>query len=418
MMRLKAGALQLVTFIVVVIALLLASFIMLIHVHKNFRLKTDHTIETVTMVNHGIDELLKLKSSNNDTTVIKLYDEDYKSLKVHRSYWGSFEKLHSKAKIKTITLNKIALSGTEMKNSNTPALYLTDNNKPLVLVGDTKIKGRAFLPERGIKSGNISGKSYNGEKFVYGATKLSKAFPKLKRELVTNLESLKDFNNQLDGFEIIEIKGLKTLKNSFKYRPKLVYSPSDILLSNISITGQFFIYSDTKIIVDASAQLTDVILYAPEIEIRSNTIGSFQAIASERIHVNNNVSLNYPSALVLQHNYLKDEDSNSRMIRVEDNSNISGHIMALGKTSPTNYDAQIKIDANAIINGSIYCEQNLELRGTVYGSVYTNNFIIKEAGSIYQNHLYNALIDASQLRTQFVALHLENTENGVAKWLY
>ncbi len=45
------------------------------------------------------------------------------------------------------------------KRDQLAALYLKDNNKPLVLVGGTRIDGKAYLPKRGVKSGNIAGYS-------------------------------------------------------------------------------------------------------------------------------------------------------------------------------------------------------------------------------------------------------------------
>jgi cytoskeletal protein CcmA (bactofilin family) len=118
------------------------------------------------------------------------------------------------------------------------------------------------------------------------------------------------------------------------------------------------------------------------------------------------------------HDYFKEAQSNTGLISIEDQSKVSGQIIVLGKTQRDNHDAQIKVNANAIVEGTIYCEQNLELRGTVYGTVFTDNFIIKEGGSIFQNHLYNAIIDSGKLTSEFVGLHLDRAKKGIAKWLY
>ena len=417
MKKLKAGSLQLVTFVVVVIALLLASFVLLTHIHKQFRIRTNHTIETVTLVNNGIDELLKNESFEKDTTSLNLNDKDYKSLKIHKSYWGAFEKVHSKAKIKNKTLSKVALVGGTF-DSNSTALYVKENNKPLVLVGQTTIKGNAFLPKRGVKSGNISGQSYYGEKYIYGNILQSKDLPKLDIDLLNYLEDMKreDFNSQKLNF--INVNSSKTHQNSFENPLQLVYSTTDIFLSDMSIKGHIMIKSKTNITVDSSAQLQDVILSAPVIELKPNVTGRFQAIATERLSIDKNVSLEYPSALVLLQDYLREAQNNTGLISIEDQSEVSGQIIVLGKTQRDNYDAQIKVNANAIVEGTIYCEQNLELRGTVYGTVFTDNFIIKEGGSVFQNHLYNAIIDSGKLTSEFVGLHLDKAKKGIAKWLY
>ena len=211
--------------------------------------------------------------------------------------------------------------------------------------------------------------------------------------------------------------------NDFKNKPKLFYSNSEIFLADISVTGNFYIQSATKISVDASANLTDVILVAPEVEIKNNVKGTFQVFATKNIVVAERVILKYPSTLVLQSDYQQQQqqsnkNSNKNSIVVADHSEVQGNILVLGKTQANNYDEQIKIYPSAIIKGSIYCEQNLELRGTVYGTVYTDNFIIKEAGSTYQNHLFNAIINSKKLEPEYIGLPFEESSKGIAKWLY
>lgn len=418
MKKLRAGSLQLVTFIVVVIAILLSSIILLIHIHGQFRLKSNLTIETVSLVNNGINGLLQNNEVRKDTVSLPLHDEDYKSLKVHSGFWGCYEKLYAKAKIKNTELAKTALIGSTTLEQNSLALYIKDNKKPLVLVGNAKIKGKAFLPERGVKSGNISGKSYYGGRFVYGPTETSKDLPNLDTDLLDYLEDLKSGNFKVNNLEYIELNSSKTHQNSFENTSQLAYSHSDIVLSNIALTGHIVVQSRTRIVIDASAKLEDVLVMAPIIEIKSGVVGTFQAIATEHISIDKNATLAYPSSLVLQSDYVKDEHNGAKSIFLADHSKVSGQILVLGETLPNNYDAQVKISANAVVEGMIYCEQNLELRGTVYGSVYTDHFIIKEGGSIYQNHLYNALIDSSALPREFVGLGFDDQKRGIAKWLY
>ena len=419
MKKLKAGSLQLVTFIVVVIALLLSSFIILIHIHKQFRIKTNHVIETVGLVDKGISYLLQSESIAADTISVPLYDEDYKSVKVHKSFWGVFEKAYSKAKIKHTALSKMALVGSKRDQNNNPALVMKDNNKPLVLVGHTKIEGKAYLPKRGVKSGNISGTSYFGESYIYGQTAVSKSFPAIDKLLLTHIETLcKGALINDKELEYVDLNVSKKHTNSFENPLQLISSATEILLLDVSLTGHICIQSQTKIIVESNAQLMDVILIAPEIEIRNNVKGTFQAFATERISVAEQVSLDYPSALVLYRDYVKDESNKPNMISIANHSEVKGNVIALGASLLNNFEAQIKISPNALIKGAVYCEQNLELRGTVFGTVFTNNFIIKEGASIYQNHLFNAKISSDDLESEFVSLKLEKSNKGIAKWLY
>lgn len=417
MKKLKAGSLQLVTFIVVVIALLLSAFIILIHIHKQFRIKTNHVIETVGLVDKGINHILHNESIVSDTISMPLYNEDYKSVKAHKSFWGIYEKIYSEASIKNNTIKKTALIGSKLDNN--VALYVKDNNSPLVLVGDTKIKGDAYLPKRGVKSGNIAGTSYYGEIYIYGTKNICKSFPKISNKILGHIKTIDKNAFKLDAIDYIDLSTSKIHVNSFEKPLQLIYNTSEIRLSDVSITGHIKIESHTKIVVDASAKLTDVILIAPVIEIQHHVKGTFQAFATESISVDKHVTLDYPSSLVLSKDYVKEEPNNNpKMIFVNDHSIVKGSILALGNSLPNNYDAQIKINPNAIIKGTVYCEQNLELRGTVYGTVFTNDFIIKEAGSIYQNHLFNALINSEELESEFIGFLIKDSKKGIVKWLY
>lgn len=161
-----------------------------------------------------------------------------------------------------------------------------------------------------------------------------------------------------------------------------------------------------------------MILIAPVIEIKRNVKGTFQAFATRHMVVAENVKLDYPSALVLLSDYKKEDSEEPHYLEIKPKSQITGSVVCLGSTSTDNYDIQIKIEDNVIIEGEIYCQQNLELRGTVLGSVYTNNFIVKENGTTYQNHLYNGKINAKTLTDKYVGLAFDDSSKNIMKWLY
>jgi hypothetical protein len=68
----------------------------------------------------------------------------------------------------------------------------------------------------------------------------------------------------------------------------------------------------------------------------------------------------------------------------------------------------------------VYCTKNLELNGRVRGNVTTDGFIALENGSIYQNHLYNGIINSKDLAKSYAGLLLASREQNkkVIKWLY
>lgn len=418
--KVKAGALQLTMFIVVVIALLLATFILFIHTHKTFDSQTDFVIETVENTNKGIQYALNNTLPENDTIPINLEDEDFKTLKVQRDFWGVFEKVTSIARIKNKTIKKMALVGASQPEMDRLVLYVEDHNRPLVLVGNTKIEGVAYVPKQGVRTGNIAGHSYYGEALIYGATKSSNTLPKLKPEILLQIEHIINKIKSIDQNQFLDLS--KSHQNSFLNPLQVVYSSTDILLSEISLTGNIMVQSDTKVIVNESSNLKDIILIAPKIEIQSDVKGVFQCFASKEISIGKNCNLNYPSALVLTEGTRQVDsvgnNNETPFIKVIKGAKIKGVIAYLGTSK--NYKPQVFLDENTTITGEVYCNQNLELLGTVQGSVFTSNFVASQSGSIYQNHIYNGKIIVNDLPLEYIGLQLEveDSNKGIAKWLY
>jgi hypothetical protein len=119
---------------------------------------------------------------------------------------------------------------------------------------------------------------------------------------------------------------------------------------------------------------------------------------------------------------LEEDDSKAstehNRIVINDYSTIKGLVMFRGIEMPNNYKTQISMTEKSIVSGEVYCNQNLELLGTVYGTVYTNNFLANQAGSIYQNHIYNGTILANELPKEFSGLAFRDSKKKVLKWLY
>lgn len=408
MKKLNAGSLQLVTFIIVILALLLGSFLLLIHTHKQYSVKTGHIVSISKSVNNHLF---------SDSRSIDAYKND-DLIEVDSTYWGVFKMVKAEARFKNSKLSKIALVGSRADKDNT-ALYLADHNSPLVLVGNASIIGDASIPSRGIKTGNISGQSYYGNTFIEGKQLNSGALPLMPSELLHHLDELltqKSESHETHGS--FKLRSGLRLSNSFQNKTKFYYSLTDVFLINLELRGRFIIQSKTKILVNANTQLEDVILIAPEIVVKSGFSGTIQAIASNHIKVEDNVELNYPSALVLKNDYELSSTSKDHQLLIEKNTSIKGTVLVLGRSHVKNYNVQLKTENDSRIEGEVYCSQNLELQGTVNGSVYTNNFIVRHNGTTYQNHLLNGKININNRTKQYVGISLNKGSKEIAKWMY
>jgi len=421
MHKLKAGALQMTIFISVVIGLLLAAFIMFVHLHKRLDIQHGFIVEMVEDANRGIQYCLTNPMHTEDNISLDEDTLDYKSIELDRKYWGLFEKVISTAKIKQGQYQKIALIGGAQAEKDRTALYLEDNNNSLVLVGDTKIKGLSFLPRKGVKRGSILGKSYYGTELIYGPQKTSAELPKIESRISNNLKSLIELDDSFNTDIVLDVNTNRYHVNSFLEPTKWIYSQSEIDLNQISLSGNIIVKSRSKIIVDHTAQLKDVILIAPEIAIGKEVKGNFQAIASKFISVGENSNLAYPTALVLieeQHTTQTDKPSNRPQIMIGRGSEVNGVVLFEGVPNKNRSRVNVDLNKGATISGELYCNQNLELRGHVYGSVFTNNFITKQSDYIFQNHIYNGQINIDKLPSQYVGIPFNKSKKGVLKWMY
>ena len=423
--KIKAGALQLTVFITVIIALLLSAFLLYIHTYQQFQVQHRITQDVIKETDRAVEKSLRINLALNDTLIEETDEPPIMTSKSFTSFWGVYDKIYAETSVKKKTFQKIALFGGIQNKNKRTALYVANNYKPLVVVGETTIQGEAYLPEQGIRPGNIAGHSYYNTQLIYGSVHNSFELPQLPQEKLSYLRKLQHIEDYTDNQDFLQLENPQ-VKNSFYKPTKLWFQQESIELSGVSLTGNIMVKSNRKISVDASCRLTDVILIAPSIEIKSQVKGNFQAIATESITVHPGVKLAYPSSLLLypeKEPLSKMTNTNSQQekpnqLKILENVSLKGIIAYLGKYDPNNYYPQIYVEEKSEIIGEVYCTNNFEQRGKVEGTVYTANFVAHQAGSIYQNHLYNAKILIDPLPEEYVGLDFENSTKEVAKWLY
>ncbi|WP_075343324.1 bactofilin family protein [Tenacibaculum agarivorans] len=407
--KVNAGALQYVLVVSVIILIILAAFIQLINVQHKIAQKNNLYKQAVFNVTNGFRYLSTQNLTYNTENQLKFSENEKEETLLYQKKWGLFDVVSITAKVNKERFQKIGLIGNQIQNKS--AIYLTEKNTPLVLVGTTHIKGNAFLPKQGVKRGNIAGTSFYGNRLIHGNSyKSASHLPENNR--IKQLE-----NTTIVSTNNFELKEDMKLVQSF-HKETLFYSDyQPIRLQNITLKGNIIITSNSKITVEKETVLEDIILKAPEIEIKSGVQGNFQAIATKKITVDNQVNLFYPSALVI--NYKKDKIEDDHGIFIGKKSDIKGGIVFLKKESKEiSYFPQIKIEESAEVTGEVFCKGNVELLGNVKGEVYADNFITRQFGSVYINHIYNGSVNAINLPQQYVGLGISSNKKSVAKWLY
>lgn len=421
--KLRSGALQFTVFIGLLIALLLGALVLYAYTFFYMKEQSKGTVEMIQHSNFGIDYLIEKDISSSDTILVRMQGDYNKSIQVQLAPWGVFEKAFSKAHFRNKYFSKIAIIGGKFSAETTPVLYLQETQNGLSLVGNTLIKGDAYLPSQGVKSGYIAGNSFYGKSLINGAILNSKtSLPLLSKNVLITLDELLETASSKEQ-EIGDLNTLKSSVHSFEQSTKHYISENLIILENISLTGNIIIKSAQQIQVKSSAHLKDVIIVAPTIIVEEGTKGVFQVVASKQITVQKNCELNYPSSLVL---YQKELDksqgnvSNSliNQIFIDSGTFIRGAIVYYNKKEESNFESAIKIESGVDIKGQVFCNGNLELQGSVSGNVITKQFLANQAGSIFVNHIYNGIINNDNLPSTYGGLLFYRQPKIIMKWLY
>ncbi len=417
--KIKAGALQFVLFIGAIVAVLLLSFVLVSYSHNLFLKKTDVWVEIIQAADSGLKRSFDQDMKAGETIEMPAMNDLGILVSVEKEYWGVLEIRKVKSEKGKMGFEKWAFVGHA--DEKRAALYLQDNQRPLVLAGNTKITGTAFLPEKGVKMGNIYGNSYYAPKLIYGEEKMSTAaLPIFDSEIRQQIKRLTGRGFEPQGEEVPLKTGL-VLKNSFK-EPTKVIKGSHVRLEKAQLSGNIIIWATEKITVDAFSKLHDVVLLAPKIEVADWAKGNFQALASESIAVGKGCELAYPTVLWVHQEIAGDPSPNDIRpnVMVDSYAHVRGMVIYQNKGEEANrFKPHIKIDENAKVVGEVYGTKNLELEGSVHGSVTTGSFVALENGNSYQNHLYNAYINSTQLPIEYAGIGFENESmNQIVKWLY
>ncbi|UJH68667.1 hypothetical protein [Allomuricauda sp. SCSIO 65647] len=417
--KIRAGALQFVLFIGAIVAILLLSFVLVSYSHNLFLKKTDVWVEVIQAADSGLERSFDQDMNAGATFEVPVMNDSGISVSVEKEYWGVLEIRKVKSEKGKMGFEKWAFVGHA--DEKRYALYLQDHQRPLVLAGNTKITGTAFLPEKGVKMGNIYGNSYYAPKLIYGEKRQSQAsLPVFDPEIREQIEKLTSPIVVPKGEEIILKKGM-VHKHSFK-KPTQIIKGTHIQLEQVALSGNIMVWASDKIMVGALSKLHDVLLVAPHIEIEKGFLGNLQALASESITVGEGCQLGYPTVLWVHQEIMGDPPQNDihPNIMVDSYAHVRGVVIFQSKGGEANrFKPHVKIDENAKVVGEVYCSENLELKGSVHGSVTTGGFVALENGNSYQNHLYNGSINSSLLPMKYAGIEFEGKPiNQVTKWLY
>ena len=412
--KVPAGVLSLVLSVSLVIAVLCSSLIYLAYYYRLTYLHYEITDELSAHAKSGTQYLLAESKhlSPNEWYPLKIVN-DTDSILLMKKYWGVYELGISRAARGAKSKSLAVLIGEKANLIEQSALYLSDEQRPLSIAGNTNIKGNAYLPKAGIKSAYINRQGYSGSQLVYGTQKHSQhTLPPLNQEIFSSIEALLSENKDNSSYHLVPIETLDdSLTNSFFHETVYYYSQSFITLGQ-RLEGNIIVQSSTAIHVSHRAVLEDIILIAPQIRIMAGFKGKLQAFATDTLIVEQDSRLHYPSALGVI------TGATNSFLHVEPETIVEGTVFITGKTQ--DYQKRLlSIAEGAKIIGTVYIDGLVEHKGQIAGHLSCRKFILRTPATLYENYLFNASINHSDRSDYFISSVLWAAPNkkGIVKWL-
>jgi hypothetical protein len=417
--KVKAGIL----YYSLVVIILSASVISLVLLSSYYENRVITLITRQTEIERNVDSALNLFMEGfdifkrNDSTTVNLFESVDNKVHLTKREWGNYLIVKASAKWKSESSSRIALIGTDLFSEEPVALFMPDDGRILSLNGNTRLIGNCYLPGKTARVSAIEGQQYKYKELVFGQIKASPhSLPSLNNSLLNFADSIVS-NGLPTSDSIISINAIDTgiVTNSFNNRTLIINAGTVKSLAGYSFSGNIIIWSTLPVTIDKSTKLEDVIVFAPQIRVKSGFKGAFQAFAVQSVKIDDNCDLCFPSQLCVIHSEGKYNPSDSLIISLGQNSKLSG--AAIIKTH--GLTSFIKIDKGASINGQIYCPGLIELSGEIIGSLFCKGFYLKTAKANYYNHLLNTSIDFNRLSKNFVGVDLirQDSIKSVIKWL-
>lgn len=347
---------------------------------------------------------------------ISLFGEFGDSVTLKKEQWGLFDIIRSEAKFKNMNKGMAAIIGSYSYDSSNVALRIPDQGRAIALTGNALVEGKCMIPKEGFKQTSVEGKYYTGKKIKQGVVHSSSKLPDLSSKYA-NLNLVYAFNKYRNSKSIYfnEWEG-DSLFASFLDSTVSLYSEGLIVLGNVSLKGKIVVISESGITLSRSAKLSDVICFAPYIHVQSGFKGKVQLFATDSIRIEPESSFLYPSVAGVNFS----GNTGNASLNIGEKCEFCGITYIYCPKETIGISSVLSIGKESTIKGQVYCNRYTEIKGNVFGSVYTSQILMRTAAAIYENLIMDASIDMTRLSNNYVGADLidEGTTGNIIRWLH
>jgi hypothetical protein len=383
---LKAGALYFSIIVAFIIAMICASLIMLAAHYRGSYLKEIRMARLSRNMDSGIAYVLAQNANAKENNIaLDLFGDQTDSVLIEAKHWGIFTLATVKSFVLTDTLKRSFLIGQETTN-DAVALYLSDEDRPLSVSGDTRITGNVEVPKAGLRKSYVDSRPYSGDQLVYGKiTDSKRTLGGLEDMWIQEIETELDF----DPTKLPSLNGSNEQVSFFAKAKR--FNVSNLSQVNTQLSGQVILYSDTTVKISAAAKLDNTIIYARSILVADGFKGNCQLFARDSIVIGNDVNLGYPSVLGL---VSKEKMVDQAKITLGKNNRFEGIIFSY-EPKRSALQTQIALGEQSTVQGEVYATGLIKLgkQVKVAGKVSCNRFIMQTPATLYENFLIDVILN-------------------------
>ena len=337
--------------------------------------------------------------------------------------WGAYRMVKAVGKLGAVATERLYMVGSSPGQPFTNAVVVGDESQPLVVSGHVHITGDIVCGPQAVVRGRYQGESAPEESFHDGDVSIEAvvSLPQIDTGLVSHY--LDDMSSRLAHADLL-IGTTHICDHSDKAIPQTynnLIAASDLVLDgvhwsstehvfsvgaradldiegNSTVDGMVEFSCDQTIRVSDSAFVSLAVLWARDsIIIEDDAIFSGIAMSPGIIVVRDEARLRYP-ALLLSYNSDNAPDT-TPVIQVRSHQVCEGSIVSLLTTSnPSDIANTIYLDTSSVLVGCILSSSQVDVRGTVWGSIVTERFLFAQPPATYTNWIRNAWIDRTRLQ--------------------
>lgn len=348
---------------------LVVSTLMLISVMGIF-LMWDKNNREISLSHYKMQQMMNLESTVilycHDSTIIdklsgintiQLYEDKKSSeVKITITPFGLYEVISVSSN--NGKFRKSAIVGSANMGYDNPTFYLSDNDRPLSITGNSNLLGDIHIPKFGLEYNQMQYQLFSGEE--------------------------------------INPTNIKTSKKEL---------PETIIREPIN-------FDKDLVIISKEMFLEDTVVVAKSIIVENGFIGTVQLMACDTVIVESDVILKYPSGIYLS------KDNPDRYIEINEGAQISGYVVIEKcDIKSNNPKANLKKDVKSKVKGVIYVNGIAQIQGVVTGRVFCDECYLFTNEGIYQNTIFDLTIINNSEIVAPILIKSAPYERKIIKWL-